>query len=213
MSFLWVDSGVTHVLPTAAHERKAENVSKIAAAQGVHQRVNDHEHDHEHENGTVKTPRKGEQAKNAYTDNQNLPVARNEIIAAQIMSRPVITIHESATTENIWKMLQENFFRHLPVTTPDQQQILGIVSDRSINQAIANASMNKTKPATISEIMRKPVLVATQDTNIRHIAKIMVSQRIGSIPIVDDNQHLLGIITRSDILNVIVRNHDLTLWV
>ena len=205
MSFLWLDSGATLKHPIPTSDRRPENVSKTASAHAIHPRHDDHTDDQQ--------LKAGKQATDAYTSNQSLPVSQNEIIASQIMSSPVITIQENTTVTRVWELLQENHFRHLPVTTLDQHRILGIVSDRSIAHSLAYAATNDTDIPALVDVMRKPVLVATAETDVRHIAKIMISQRIGAMPIVDENQHLLGIITRSDVLKMIVRNHDLTLWV
>jgi len=52
----------------------------------------------------------------------------------------------------------------------------------------------------IESIMISPVLSAGLNTDARHIARLFVEQRIGAMPVADQGQ-LLGIITRSDILN------------
>ncbi|MCF6149046.1 MAG: CBS domain-containing protein [Candidatus Kuenenia sp.] len=60
------------------------------------------------------------------------------------------------------------------------------------------------KKKTVQDICRTRVLTATPDTNIREIAKILIEEHIGSMPIVDENGTLLGMITRSDVLRTIV---------
>lgn len=41
----------------------------------------------------------------------------------------------------------------------------------------------------------------------------MFNQHIGALPIVDEKHQLLGLITRSDILRVIIKNEQMEFWV
>jgi CBS domain-containing protein len=56
------------------------------------------------------------------------------------------------------------------------------------------------------------VLIATPDTPIRDIARTMVEERIGSLPILDLRDTLVGIITRSDILRALITHGPMRLW-
>jgi CBS domain-containing protein len=57
---------------------------------------------------------------------------------------------------------------------------------------------------TCGEIMRSPVVTATELDTIDQIAKRMKDEGVGSVIIVDDNQMLLGIITKTDIVYEVV---------
>ncbi|TVM01082.1 MAG: hypothetical protein CV080_05975 [Candidatus Kuenenia stuttgartiensis] len=69
------------------------------------------------------------------------------------------------------------------------------------------------KKKTVLDICKTRILTATPDTELREIAKILIEEHIGSMPIVDENNHLLGIITRSDILRTIVANGAIDLLI
>jgi len=46
--------------------------------------------------------------------------------------------------------------------------------------------------------MRKPVVTVRRETSLAEIARIMLSQGIGCVPVVDDDGKLRGIVTESD---------------
>ena len=69
------------------------------------------------------------------------------------------------------------------------------------------------KKKTVLDICKTRILTATPDTELREIAKILIEEHIGSMPIVDENNHLLGIITRSDVLRTIVANGAIDLLI
>jgi CBS domain-containing protein len=53
---------------------------------------------------------------------------------------------------------------------------------------------------TASDIMTKDVFTVTTGTSIRDLAEIMTHNRIGSVPVVDENGALIGIVTESDLI-------------
>ena len=52
----------------------------------------------------------------------------------------------------------------------------------------------------VKEIMVQPAIVAEEDTTLEEIARMMLDNRIGCVPIVDGKGTLTGIITESDFL-------------
>jgi CBS domain-containing protein len=50
----------------------------------------------------------------------------------------------------------------------------------------------------VHQIMSYPVVKVAQDTPLREVARIMLAEQIGAVPIVDDDGRLCGIVTESD---------------
>ncbi len=55
----------------------------------------------------------------------------------------------------------------------------------------------------VSEIMTTEVVAVKCETSVNEVAKVMGASDISGVPVVDDNQHVVGIITE---LDLIVRN-------
>lgn len=53
---------------------------------------------------------------------------------------------------------------------------------------------------TVADIMTKDVVTVTKDTTVRELAQIFESRHFGSLPIVDENGGLTGIVTASDLI-------------
>ncbi|MDA8428365.1 MAG: CBS domain-containing protein [Geobacteraceae bacterium] len=53
---------------------------------------------------------------------------------------------------------------------------------------------------TVADIMTTDVVTVTKDTTIRELAQIFESQHFGSLPVVDENGCLTGIVTASDLI-------------
>lgn len=52
----------------------------------------------------------------------------------------------------------------------------------------------------ISDIMNKNLVVINKETGLDEIIKIMKTNRIGKLPVIDENGEVLGVVTRDDIL-------------
>ena len=50
----------------------------------------------------------------------------------------------------------------------------------------------------VIEIMTQPVITITEDTTLREVARIMLQQGIGGLPVVDHEGNLSGIVTETD---------------
>lgn len=54
----------------------------------------------------------------------------------------------------------------------------------------------------VSSIMTREVITATPGTSIRELAELFVTHRIGSVPVVDTDGKLSGIVTESDLIEM-----------
>ncbi|MCB9030419.1 MAG: CBS domain-containing protein [Deltaproteobacteria bacterium] len=143
---------------------------------------------------------------NPYEHSKTLPPARKPaVLAEQIMSSPVLTLPKHASLSEAQELFLKKRFRHVPVVS-ENGKLIGILSDRDF---IGDLSIK----SEVSEIMRTNILTARPDAEIRMIAQIFFKERIGSMPIVDKDGNLVGMITRSDILFAVVNHAPLELWV
>ncbi|MCB0332310.1 MAG: CBS domain-containing protein [Bdellovibrionales bacterium] len=133
------------------------------------------------------------------------PPRQKALIASQIMSTPVETLHKADPVEKASKLFQERRFRHVPVVMKGGV-LIGIVSDRDFFS-------HKNNNTRVEKIMTTNVLSARPTTEIRYIAQVLFEERIGAMPIVEEGGKLVGIITRSDILRTVVNQAPLELWV
>lgn len=53
---------------------------------------------------------------------------------------------------------------------------------------------------TAREVMTTDIVTVRRETSIRELAELFTTRRIGSIPVVDDNGSLIGIVSESDLI-------------
>ncbi|MDH5730562.1 MAG: CBS domain-containing protein, partial [Gammaproteobacteria bacterium] len=141
------------------------------------------------------------------------------IIARQIMRSPVTTLTESASLLEAWNLFRETRYRHIPIVNV-HGVLTGLVSDRDLLRYAATSGHvppydenSAEAKLSIRDLMRTRVLTASPETEIRFIARVLIEQRIGVMPIVNEQSEPLGMITRSDILRTIIHHSELELWV
>ena len=132
---------------------------------------------------------------------------------SEIMNRDLVTVDKQASLRRARRILDQYRIRHLLVV--DEKRMVGIVTDRDLRQAAPSSK----SPLTISErqefmdelkvleVMSRKLITASSTTTIREAAKVMVSEKIGCLPVVDGNQ-LVGIVTQADLLEMLVRGEQ-----
>ncbi|GAB4268157.1 MAG: hypothetical protein Kow0029_03310 [Candidatus Rifleibacteriota bacterium] len=146
------------------------------------------------------------------------PERKNIIYAYEIMSSPVLTLAATSTLSEAWHMILDHRFRHIPIVNSSKVP-LGMLSDRNLLKLamtmglnVFNSSEVESKKHTVGEHFLSPVLTAAPNAEIHLIAKAMFENHIGATPIINEQNSIIGIITRSDILRAFVHLGPIELW-
>lgn len=134
------------------------------------------------------------------------------IVVRQIMSAPVVTMAPGQPLFFAEELFTKRRFRHIPVVNMHGKPV-GIVSDRDILRAYVKGHDQDVRVEPINTIMSKNVLTVFTDTAIRDAARVLFQERIGCLPVVDDQNVIIGLVTRSDILRTIITTVPLELWI
>lgn len=154
-----------------------------------------------------KSPNQGSEQEEASKQNEPTP-----LIACQVMSSPVATLTTKTSLKEAWNLFQKTRFRHIPVVTTDKEgkeTICGIISDRSLLYQglwhLKNPGKISPSSYTIDQFMVKEVVTALERTPVFEIAHLLLTHKIGCMPICSLDGELMGIITRSDLLRLAAR--------
>jgi acetoin utilization protein AcuB len=148
-------------------------------------------------------------ATRAYTANIKEVETENEssqLTVSRIMVSPVHTIPPNATASMAWKRMLSLEISHLVVTDEDKRP-LGLIS---------KVDLIETGPESIrliSEIYSRKLIAATPETVVQDVAINFIENEINSIPVVNDNDELVGIVCRTDLLRLLVSGPHLESWV
>ena len=116
------------------------------------------------------------------------------------MTLNVATITENSSIKEAADMMLDENITHIPVVSEDLK-IIGIVTAWDISKAVA-LKCNK-----LEEIMTKDVITASPHQPIEDAAGKMRRYNISSLPVVNDQGLVMGLITTDHISNLITRDN------
>lgn len=119
--------------------------------------------------------------------------------AEQIMTRDPRTVTPNQTVAEAVKVMQTEACGVVPVVQSDRElTVVGVVTDRDI--ALRACSENAPGPAaTVSSVMTSNVFCVAPGDDMARIREVMENAGVRRVPVVDDNKHLLGIISMKDV--------------
>ncbi|MCH7988848.1 MAG: response regulator [Planctomycetes bacterium] len=120
-----------------------------------------------------------------------------------IMVRDVHTVLGSTSTMEAAGLLALHGIRHL-VVVDETGKTVGVVSERNLTQQISSCLNRGRDPgsAPIEEIMIKSPFTVGAETPLTEAIGILSHEKIGCLPVVNDDMFLIGIITVVDVLKL-----------
>jgi CBS domain-containing protein len=119
-----------------------------------------------------------------------------------VMTEGVKTIAPTAAAEVAWEMMHVNGIHHLVVT--EEHRVIGVLSDRDAGgRRGAAVRMNRR----VADLMTAPVVIVEPTTTVRQAANVMRGRSIGCLVVVESG-HAIGILTVSDLLELVGRGMD-----
>ncbi|MBR5206527.1 MAG: IMP dehydrogenase [Alistipes sp.] len=102
-----------------------------------------------------------------------------------------VTILKDNTVGDALQLMQENKIGGIPVVD-DQNFLIGIVTNRDLR---FQSDMDRK----IEEVMTKENIVTTHSTDLKQASEVLLANKIEKLPVVDNEGHLVGLITYRDI--------------
>lgn len=137
------------------------------------------------------------------------PMPNATAIWSIMTADPLVTRFDDYLLDALERMNHANV-RHLPVVDGDYRCI-GMLSDRDVRRAVGdlNAMVDEAEVRTrvslarVADVAsRAPVLVHEQDT-ISDVSALMGRFRIGAVPVVDQDERLVGIVSYLDVIGAL----------
>ena len=106
-----------------------------------------------------------------------------------------ITIGKDNTVGDALVLMKENRIGGIPVVMPDNT-LIGIVTNRDLR-------FQRDMSRRIEEVMTKDNLITTHNPDLQTASDILLQNKIEKLPVVDDNNRLIGLLTyKKDITKV-----------
>ncbi len=212
-----IQTPVNSVLPSRVVEQLTEIHAGRAIPSSDDQTVPPESEQAEFPPQTSSSRTPGQRAQQAYKATESLKrrqTDRPDFVVDRIMTAPVVSIPEGARVEAAWDMMIRSQKRHLAVVSRDRR-LMGMLTERDLLRR-SNLTPHQGPPyrhPTIEGGYSKQLIVATPDTRVREVALVMYDRRLSSMPIVHPDGRLAGIVTRSDLLPLIINDRRFERWV
>lgn len=122
------------------------------------------------------------------------------ISVGEIMTKNVVCLSPHETFAEAIGLMANRPFRHFLVVE-DDDRLVGVVSDRDLLRILARTpSWQKTR---VAEVMTRTTITVHPDTPLSTAIDEMLLHRINCLPVVDDKECVLGIVTSTDLLRVL----------
>jgi CBS domain-containing membrane protein len=150
-----------------------------------------------------------------------------EITCADIMVRDGLAVEYGTDVEEAWNIMQRENLKAIPVIDRSRR-VIGILTAHDFFKFI-NVNANETfqekflafirrtpdistdKPESVGHIMTTPVTVLTESTHIADLIPLMSNQGYRQIPIVNNENRLVGMVRQANLIAVLYNNLEQTL--
>ena len=118
----------------------------------------------------------------------------------EIMTTALIAMKANDTVKRADVDMKLASIRHLPVVD-DRNHVIGILSNRDVLRALGDAG-GASDGVVVGDIMTRQVHTVREDTPAHEAATLMLEHKIGALPVVGDEEQLVGLVTETDFLRI-----------
>jgi CBS domain-containing protein len=123
------------------------------------------------------------------------------------MTRAVKTVTRELTVRDLNQMFERDDFNTYPVV--EDGQVVGLVTKFDLLKCFAFTPSQMVPryddlmKRTVADIMTSAYIYVGADTKLTRVLQLMVEHRIRSIPAIDNDNRLVGIIAREDVIKAL----------
>lgn len=121
-----------------------------------------------------------------------------------IMSSKVVVVDKDQNLNDALKLMKKHKISRLPVINTNnnhERELVGIITEKDIALRLGSSRYGNMPPSHfhVSTVMTPDPITLNAAENLGKAAKIMIENKIGGIPIIDDGK-IVGIITKTDFI-------------
>lgn len=134
---------------------------------------------------------------------------KQRVPISNIMASVVIAVPTTKKLSEVDQLLLDYNIRHIPVVQGNK--LVGIISKNDLLK-IGYSQQNMDQAALmdiydayeLTNIMTVDPVVVSEDTSIKDVAQIFAQQHFHSLPVVNKENELVGIVTTTDLIQYLV---------
>ncbi len=122
-----------------------------------------------------------------------------DVKVSDIMNTKPVSIKPFLSVKEAAKIMREKDVGSLVIE--HNNFLLGILTEQGIVHKIVSRGKDPEQ-TLVEDIMKSNIVTVTPNDSIDYAMSLMLTRNIRQLPVVDDNNRLVGIVTRNDIVKV-----------
>ncbi|MBW1886995.1 MAG: CBS domain-containing protein [Deltaproteobacteria bacterium] len=126
------------------------------------------------------------------------------------MSKGVITVDADDSMSEATRIIKEQNIGMLPVMK--NGKLVGVITDRDLKRASASDAnsleihelLYLLLKIKVEEVMSKDPITVPPDFTVEETAEILMKNKISGVPVVDEKEQVVGVITQNDLFKVLI---------
>ncbi|QOG12038.1 HPP family protein [Arcobacter sp. FWKO B] len=165
------------------------------------------------DNNSKGTQEHDKEAISSYKKISNMDTTDIVFHVQDIMNKECITINVNLTIQDAYEVLKKYKINQIPIVS-NSYEIIGLINTRTIlNMLMGDLDNSKRILNTDLNDIDLPEFITTDPiSDIRRVAKVMLEYKLDAIPVVNSNNILVGIVSKTDIIKAVSYIPDLKLW-
>jgi CBS domain-containing protein len=133
-----------------------------------------------------------------------------KLTTGEICTRSVTMAFRQTPLDEAARLMRENHVGCLVVADdmPDQRTVIGLLTDRDIVTAVVAADLAPSA-LRVEDVMTTDLVVAREEDSVIDLIRTMRSKGVRRVPVVGQQNELIGIVTFDDVLGILSEELDL----
>jgi len=121
-----------------------------------------------------------------------------------LMTPDPVTVNANETVGRVEELMDESNIRQVPVV--NGRELIGFITDRDVRAFVSRSvadnpdAYEKARRAPVGDLMTTEPIALSPDDDLREAIEVMIEEKFGAIPVVDEAEGLVGIVSYVDVL-------------
>lgn len=123
---------------------------------------------------------------------------------AEVMTRDPLSVLPGESVGKAEELMAENNIRQIPVI--EGRELVGIITDRDVRAHVSRSlgespeAHEKARRTCVRDLMTTDPTSLGPDDDLREAIELLIEEKFGAIPVVDEAEGLVGIVSYVDVL-------------
>jgi CBS-domain-containing membrane protein len=136
------------------------------------------------------------------------------MLAHELMTRDAVTVRPDTAVRDALALLSEHGITSLPVVDT-AGRIRGVVSEADLIRELVPSDPrahelvlpeeSPVAPRVVAEVMTTHAVTVRPETDVAAAVELLTSTSVKSVPVVDQDQRVVGVLSRSDVVRAMAR--------